>query len=92
MDIVPSENYTVQYDGEEYAVTIGDGAPLCLTVHPLRLAEEDTRAVKVVQVTDTETEETKHSVILPDMADSEKELWGIALRVAVIFMSQIMGE
>ena len=86
--IVTDEN-----SGEEFIAAIGDCEPLCLTVHPTSLKENDSRCIKVLLVTDTGTGESAYTTQLPEYnQDTEFNLWATALRVTTTIMAHLTGD
>ena len=86
-----NESYFVNHGGFDYIVSIHEGGDLCLTVHPLSLNEEDTRAIQVIPTEDTETGDKGHAIRLPEVNDGEQEMWGVGVRVAASFMANTEG-
>lgn len=85
--------YIVSHGGYDFLVSAATESPVCLIVHPLALEDGDGRSVTVVEITDTEYDKNKHSVVLPaTINEEERDMWGIGVRVAAGVMAILTGD
>lgn len=84
--------FIIQLGSDEYAVNMVEDPPAKIAIKPLALGDDDTRTVIVTETVDTDTEEVKHSVIMPDeVGDDEKDIWADCIIIASLVMAN-MGE
>lgn len=79
--------YIAEFNGEKFLLAVpNDNSVVVLIVTPNSLSDDDGRCLKVVQSTDTHTEDVEYTVIFPEINDGEHGMWADAMQCAAVFM------